>query len=85
MSYSRKKTPFVSSKLLKKVRSSNSSNRKKAILTWSRTSTIVPLMIGRVICVYNGKTHIPVYVEDEMIGHKFGEFSPTRTFKQHKS
>jgi|Transcript_15439 small subunit ribosomal protein S19 len=82
MSNSRKKTPFVSSKLLKKVRTGN---RKEVILTWSRASTIVPLMIGTVIAVYNGKTHLPVYVTDKMIGHKFGEFSPTRTFKRHKS
>ena len=75
------KIPYVSSKLLKKVKALN---RKRVILTWSRSSTIVPLMIGNVIAVYNGNRHIPVFVTDEMVGHKFGEFSLTRTFKQHK-
>nr|YP_009240349.1 30S ribosomal protein S19 [Gymnochlora stellata]BAU62483.1 30S ribosomal protein S19 [Gymnochlora stellata] len=76
-----KRIPFVSGKLLKKVKSSN---RKKVVLTWSRSSTIVPMMIGNVIAVYNGNRHIPVFVTDRMIGHKFGEFSSTRTFKNHK-
>ena len=82
MSRSFKKIPFVSSKLLKKVKAFN---RKKVILTWSRASTIVPVMIGNVIAIYNGKRHTPVFVTDAMIGHKFGEFSPTRTFRSHKS
>lgn len=76
------KLPYVSSKLLKKV---ISFNRRKVILTWSRGSTIVPTMIGNVIAIYNGNRHIPIFVTDEMVGHKFGEFSLTRTFKQHKS
>ena len=82
MARSFKKIPFVSSKLLKKVKLLN---RKKVILTWSRASTIVPVMIGNVIAVYNGNRHIPVFITDGMIGHKFGEFSSTRTFKNHKS
>ncbi len=82
MSRSFKKVPFVSGKLLKKVKNSN---RKKVILTWSRSSMIVPAMIGTVIAVYNGNQHIPVFVTDQMIGHKFGEFSYTRNFKKHKS
>ena len=82
MSRSFKKIPFVSSKLLKKVKTFN---RKKVILTWSRASTIVPVMIGNVIAIYNGKRHTPVFVTDAMIGHKFGEFSSTRTFRSHKS
>lgn len=82
MSRSFKKVPFVSSKLLKKVKLFN---RKKVILTWSRASTIVPIMIGNVIAIYNGNRHIPVFITDGMIGHKFGEFSSTRTFRSHKS
>nr|YP_009240470.1 30S ribosomal protein S19 [Lotharella vacuolata]BAU62604.1 30S ribosomal protein S19 [Lotharella vacuolata] len=82
MPYSKNKAPFVSKKLLEKVRAAN---KKKPVFTWSRSSTIVPLMIGTLICVYNGQNHLPVYVTEEMIGHKLGEFSPTRTFKRHKS
>jgi small subunit ribosomal protein S19 len=82
MSRSFKKIPFVSSKLLKKVKIFN---RKKVILTWSRASTIVPIMIGNVIAIYNGKRHIPIFVTDSMIGHKFGEFSSTRIFRGHKA
>jgi small subunit ribosomal protein S19 len=82
MSRSLKKIPFVSTKLLKKVKIFN---RKKVIFTWSRASTIVPIMIGNVIAVYNGNRHIPLLVTDVMIGHKLGEFSSTRNFKNHKS
>ena len=78
MSRSFKKIPFVSSKLLKKVKLFN---RKKVILTWSRASTIVPIMIGNVIAIYNGNRHIPVFVTDAMIGHKFGEFSSKAIIK----
>ena len=82
MSHSFKKVPFVSSKLLAKIRIFS---QDKVILTWSRASTVVPIMIGRVIAVYNGRRHIPIFITDRMIGHKFGEFSSTRNFYSHKS
>ncbi len=78
-----KKGPYVDSKLLKKIQNMNQSNEKKMIKTWSRRSTIVPEMIGHTMAVYNGKKFIPVYVTENMIGHKLGEFSPTRAFKGH--
>ena len=81
MSNSFKKIPFVSSKLLKKIQIFH---QEKIILTWSRSSTVVPVMIGDVIAVYNGNRHVPVFVTDRMIGHKFGEFSATRNFYSHK-
>lgn len=83
MSRSLKKGPFVAEHLLKKIELLNKSNEKKVINTWSRSSTIVPIMIGHTIAVHNGKTHIPVFVTDQMVGHKLGEFSLTRTFKGH--
>ena len=82
MSNSFKKIPFVSNKLLKKI---HLFHQEKIILTWSRSSTVVPVMIGDVIAVYNGYRHVPVFVTDRMIGHKFGEFSSTRSFYSHKS
>ena len=84
MSRSIKKGPFVDEHLLKKVEKQNKENSKKLIKTWSRRSTILPEMIGSTIAVHNGKKHIPVYVQENMIGHKLGEFSPTRTFKGHR-
>lgn len=83
MSRSLKKGPFVAEHLLKKIELLNKSNEKKVINTWSRSSTIVPIMIGHTIAVHNGKTHIPVFITDQMVGHKLGEFSLTRTFKGH--
>ena len=78
-----KKIPFIEAKLLKKIEAQNASGTKQVIRTWSRSSTIVPIMIGHTIAVYNGKEHIPVFVSDQMVGHKLGEFSPTRYFKGH--
>ena len=83
MPRSLKKGPFVADHLLKKIEKLNSQGEKKVILTWSRASTIVPMMIGHTIAVYNGREHLPVFVTDQMIGHKLGEFSPTRTFRGH--
>jgi small subunit ribosomal protein S19 len=85
MARSIKKGPFVDIKLFKKIEEMNSTNTKKAIKTWSRRSTIFPEMIGHTIMVYNGKNFIPVYVTENMIGHKLGEFSPTRTYRGHTS
>lgn len=83
MSRSLHKGPFVDKKLYKKILKMNNEGDKKPIKTWSRSSTIIPDMIGRTINVYNGKTFIPVYVSESLIGHKLGEFSPTRTFRSH--
>ena len=78
-----KKIPFIEKKLLKKVEELNKTGTKKVIRTWSRSSTIVPIMIGHTIAVHNGKEHIPVFINDQMVGHKLGEFSPTRYFRGH--
>lgn len=75
--------PFVADHLLKKVEKLNLKGEKKVIRTWSRSSTIIPIMIGHTIAVYNGREHIPIFVTDQMVGHKLGEFSPTRTFRGH--
>jgi small subunit ribosomal protein S19 len=83
MPRSLKKGPFVADHLLSKVEKLNTSGKKEVIKTWSRASTILPQMIGHTIAVHNGKQHIPVYVTDQMVGHKLGEFSPTRTFRGH--
>lgn len=83
MSRSLKKGPFVAYHLLKKVEKMNIENKKETIVTWSRASTIIPLMLGHTIAVYNGKQHIPIFVNEQIIGHKLGEFIPTRTFKTH--
>ena len=83
MARSLKKGPFVDGHLREKVEGLNTRNEKKVVKTWSRPSTIVPEMIGHTIAVHNGKKFIPVYVTEQMIGHKLGEFSPTRTFKGH--
>jgi small subunit ribosomal protein S19 len=83
MSRSLKKGPFVANHLLKKVQKLNQQNHKKVVQTWSRSSTIVPIMIGHTIAVHNGREHIPIFITDQMVGHKFGEFAPTRTFKGH--
>ena len=84
MSRSTKKGPFVDTKLMKKVlRAKSGSGGNAVINTWSRSSTILPLMIGHTIAVHNGKTHIPVFITEQMIGHKLGEFAPTRTYRGH--
>ncbi len=78
-----KKGPFIDDHLREKVEALNARNEKKVIKTWSRRSTIVPDMVGHTIAVHNGKKFIPVYVTEQMVGHKLGEFAPTRTFKGH--
>jgi len=85
MSRSLKKGPFVEGSLLEKVEAMNRAGDKKVIKTWSRRSTVVPEMLGHTLAVHNGKKFIPVYVTENMVGHKLGEFSPTRTFKGHTS
>lgn len=83
MARSMKKGPFIDSHLLKKVDAANASGDRRVIKTWSRRSTIVPEMVGHTIGVYNGKQHVPVFVQENMVGHKLGEFSPTRNFRGH--
>ena len=83
MSRSLKKGPFVDPKLMKKIEDMNSSNEKRMLRTWSRSSTIFPEMVGHTIAVYNGKQHVPVYITENMVGHKLGEFAPTRTYRGH--
>ncbi|DBA93472.1 TPA: 40S ribosomal protein S19 [Trebouxia sp. C0006] len=83
MSRSLKKGPFVADHLLKKIEKLNVDGEKKVIVTWSRSSTILPIMIGHTIAVHNGREHIPIFVTDQMVGHKLGEFSPTRSFRGH--
>jgi len=83
MSRSIKKGPFVAKSLYKKVVEQNKSGGKGMIKTWSRSSTIIPEMVGLTISVYNGKTFVPVYVTENLVGHKLGEFSPTRMFRGH--
>ena len=83
MSRSMKKGPFVDTPLLEKLEEMNRANEKKVIKTWSRRSTVIPEMVGHTMAVHNGKKFIPVYVTENMVGHKLGEFAPTRTFKGH--
>ncbi|EKE04194.1 MAG: 30S ribosomal protein S19 [uncultured bacterium] len=83
MARSLKKGPFIQESLINKVEKMNKTGDKRVIKTWSRASMIVPEMLGHTIAVYNGKTHVPVYVTEQMIGHKLGEFSPTRFFRGH--
>ena len=83
MARSLKKGPFADESLLKKVKAMNEAGDKSVIKTWSRRSTILPDFIGLTIAVHNGRTHVPVYISDNMVGHKLGEFSFTRTFKGH--
>lgn len=85
MSRSLKKGPFIDPKLLNKVEEMNESGKKQVIKTWSRSSTIFPAFIGHTIAVYDGRKHVPVYVTEDMVGHKLGEFAPTRKFKGHGS
>lgn len=83
MSRSLKKGPFVSPKLLAKVEKLNATRGRQVIRTWSRASTIFPQMVGHTIAVYDGRRHIPIYITENMVGHKLGEFAPTRTFRGH--
>lgn len=83
MSRSLKKGPFVDPKLLAKIEAMNEANEKQVIKTWSRPSTIFPQMVGHTIAVHDGRKHVPVYITEDMVGHKLGEFVPTRTFRGH--
>jgi small subunit ribosomal protein S19 len=83
MGRSLKKGPFVDDHLMKKVEAMNAAGEKKVIKTWSRRSTIFPEFVGHTFAVYDGRKHVPVYVTEDMVGHKLGEFVPTRTFKGH--
>ncbi len=83
MSRSLKKGPFCEAKLLGRVETMNSAGDKKVIKTWSRSSTVFPQMVGHTIAVHNGRHHVPVYITENMVGHKLGEFAPTRTFRGH--
>ena len=85
MSRSVKKGPYIDEKLLNKIRELNQKRKKNIIKTWSRRSTIFPIMVGHTFAVHNGKRHIPVYITENMVGHKLGEFSPTRIFKGHSA
>ncbi len=83
MSRSIKKGPFVEERLYKRIEAMNSANEKKVVKTWSRASTIFPNFVGHTIAVHDGRKHVPVYVTEDMVGHKLGEFAPTRTFRGH--
>jgi len=83
MSRSLKKGPFIHQGLLRKIEEMNTAGDKKVVKTWSRASTIFPQMVGHTLAVHDGKKHVPVYVTEDMIGHKLGEFAPTRTFRGH--
>lgn len=78
-----KKGPFIAYHLLKKIAAQNLINSKSTIKTWSRSSTIIPIMVGHTIAIYNGKKHIPLFISEQLVGHKLGEFIPTRTFRTH--
>ncbi|MBS7228761.1 MAG: 30S ribosomal protein S19 [Christensenellales bacterium] len=84
MSRSIKKGPYIEERLLKRIMDMNASGKKTVIKTWSRSSTIFPDMVGHTIAVHDGRKHVPVYVTEEMVGHKLGEFAPTRTFRGHR-
>jgi small subunit ribosomal protein S19 len=83
MGRSLKKGPYVSTRLLQRIEEMNKSGEKRVLKTWSRRSTIFPQMIGHTIAVHDGRKHVPVYLTEDMVGHKLGEFAPTRTFKGH--
>ena len=83
MSRSSKKGPFVQERLLARITSMNESGQKNMIRTWSRSSTVFPEMVGHTIAVHDGRKHVPVFISDQMVGHKLGEFAPTRTFRGH--
>ena len=83
MSRSSKKGPYVEDRLMQRIEAMNTSGSKQMIRTWSRSSTIFPEMIGHTIAVHDGRKHVPVFISDQMVGHKLGEFAPTRTFRGH--
>ena len=83
MSRSSKKGPFVEERLLSRIEELNNTGQKRVVRTWSRTSTIFPEMVGHTIAVHDGRKHVPVFVTEQMVGHKLGEFAPTRTFRGH--
>jgi small subunit ribosomal protein S19 len=83
LSRSSKKGPFVEERLMSRIESMNDRNEKRMIRTWSRTSTIFPEMVGHTIAVHDGRKHVPVFISEQMVGHKLGEFAPTRTFRGH--
>jgi len=83
MSRSLKKGPYVQEVLLKRIEDMNTTNDKKVLKTWSRASTIFPQMVGHTIAVHDGRKHVPVYISEDMVGHKLGEFAPTRTYRGH--
>ena len=83
MSRSLKKGPFIEPRLLRRIEEMNTKGEKKVLRTWSRASTVFPQMVGHTISVHNGQKHVPVYVTENMVGHKLGEFAPTRTFRGH--
>jgi small subunit ribosomal protein S19 len=85
MSRSSKKGPWVEDRLMQRIESMNTANAKQMIRTWSRTSTIFPEMVGHTIAVHDGRKHVPVFVSESMVGHKLGEFAPTRTYRGHES
>ncbi len=83
MSRSLKKGPYVDPKLLRKVEKAKESGRREVIRTWSRASTIFPQMVGQTIAIHDGRRHVPIYITENMVGHKLGEFAPTRTYRGH--
>jgi small subunit ribosomal protein S19 len=83
MSRSSKKGPWVEERLMARIEAMNSANQRQMVKTWSRTSTIFPEMVGHTIAVHDGRKHVPVFVSEQMVGHKLGEFAPTRTFRGH--
>ena len=85
MGRSLKKGPFVDPKLLKKIEDMNARGEKKVLRTWSRASTIFPQMVGHTLAVHNGRRHVPIYITENMVGHRLGEFAPTRSFRGHAS
>ncbi len=85
MSRSLKKGPYINPKLLKKVEAMNARSEKKVIRTWSRASTIFPQMVGHTVAVHDGRRHVPIYITENMVGHRLGEFAPTRHFRGHMS
>jgi small subunit ribosomal protein S19 len=85
MSRSSKKGPFVTERLIGRIEAMNASGEKRMIRTWSRTSTIFPEMVGHTIAVHDGRKHVPVFISESMVGHKLGEFAPTRTYRGHAS
>ena len=83
MGRSLKKGPFVEERLMKRIDAMNAANEKKVVKTWSRASTIFPVMVGHTIAVHDGRKHVPVFISEDMVGHRLGEFAPTRTYKGH--